>query len=78
MSISDLVRAAIHFPVGVFAAWLATFCPTVCLVFALGFLFYETLEDWRIEDRSYKDIFGFLTGIAAGSFMFWVLGIVPR
>lgn len=71
---SDTKRAALHFPVGVFTAWLGTFTPVVCAVFGLGFLVYEVSEDWRIKDRSYKDIFGFLAGIAAGVVLFYLLG----
>lgn len=73
MSKSDMIRAALHFPVGIYTAWLGTFNPVVCLVFGLGFLFYEGIEDWRIKDRSYKDVFGYLIGIGVGSFLFWLL-----
>lgn len=74
MTKSDIARAALHFPVGIFTAWLGTFTPIVTIVFGLGFLVYETIEDWRIKDRSYKDVFGYLIGIGVGSFAFWMLG----
>ena len=69
MNKADIARAAIHFPVGVFAAWLATVASVLCLVFGIGFLTYEILEDWRIADRGYKDVFGFLVGFGAGAIL---------
>ena len=71
---ADAFRAVLHFPVGVFTAWLGTVAPVTCAVFGAGFLIYETLEDWRIADRSYKDVFGYLVGIAVGSVLFYLLG----
>lgn len=70
----DFKRAALHFPVGVFTAWLGTVSPVTCGVFGAGFLVYEVLEDWRLKDRSYKDVFGYLIGIGAGTFIFWPIG----
>lgn len=64
-----------HFPVGVFTAWLATFNPVICLVFGFGFLFYEGIEDWRIIDRSYKDVLGYLIGIGVGSFTLYLVAL---
>ena len=69
MTRQDMIRALIHLPVGAFAAWLSTGHWVLCLVFSLSFLFYEIIQDWRIKDRSYKDIFGFLIG-------FGILGAV--
>jgi len=67
----DFKRAALHFPVGVFTAWLGTVSPVTCGVFGAGFLVYEVMEDWRIKDRSYKDVLGYLVGIVVGSFLLW-------
>lgn len=72
---SDGFRAVLHFPVGVFTAWLGVRTPMICLVFGLGFLVYEALEDWRIKDRGYKDVFGYLIGIAAGSVIWWLASL---
>lgn len=66
----DIKRAALHFPVGVFTAWLGTFTPVITLVFGIGFMVYEVMEDWRIKDQSYHDVFGYLIGIAFGSVLF--------
>lgn len=67
----DFKRAALHFPVGVFTAWLGTVSPVTCGVFGAGFLVYEVMEDWRLKDRSYKDVLGYLVGIVVGSFILW-------
>lgn len=64
MSLLDIWRVVLHFPVGCFAGWLISVMPVIGVVFSLGFLTYEVVEDWRIADRGYKDIFGFLLGIA--------------
>lgn len=69
----DIIRAALHFPVGMFTAWLGTINPVVCAVFGAGFLVYEALEDWRIKDLSYKDVFGYLIGIGAGSVILYLV-----
>lgn len=60
----DVFRALLHLPVGVFAGWLIIEVTALGIVFSLGFLTYELCEDWRISDRSYKDIFGYLIGLA--------------
>ena len=65
ISILDLWRIVLHFPVGCFIGWVILQSPVVGVVLAVGFLTYEVVEDWRIADRGYKDIFGFLFGIGA-------------
>ena len=62
----DLIRAAIHFPVGVFTAFLLLIHPTTGIAFTISFLAYEFINDWRKHDNSYKDIYGFLWGFAVG------------
>ena len=69
MSLLDIWRAVLHCPVGAFACWFIYVFPVAGTVFAFGFLTYEVVEDWRIKDRGYKDIFGFLAGMA-------IMGIV--
>ena len=51
-----------HFPVGCVAAWLSLAEPTVGVPFTSAWLVYEIIEDWRIADRSYLDVAGFLWG----------------
>lgn len=58
----DIWRALAHVPVGALAAWLCGTSPKLGIPFFVGFLVYEVVEDWRIKDRGYKDIFGFLCG----------------
>lgn len=52
----------VHFPVGLFSAWLTAKTPPAGLMLSSGFLVYQVLEDWRIKDKGYKDVFGFLIG----------------
>ena len=52
----------VHFPVGLLAGLLTTVNPMMGMVLSFGFLFYEGIEDWRIKDRGYRDVFGFLIG----------------
>lgn len=73
MNSSDLKRAALHFPVGMLAIWLTIILPLAGVIFTVGFMFYETLEDWRIADLSYKDMFGFLCGYGVGGFIAGIL-----
>jgi len=62
MSALDIWRAVIHLPIGGFAAWLISDDPVGGSIFAIGFLVYQVVEDWRIKDKGYKDIFGYLIG----------------
>jgi hypothetical protein len=78
MNKADIKRAALHFPVGVFAAWLATVAWVLCLVFGAGFLTYEVIEDWRSRDKGYKDVFGFLIGLGVGAVaLYFINGRIP-
>ena len=65
----DFLRLWMHFPVGVICAWLVFAHPMAGLVAALGFMFYEVLEDWRIKDLSFKDMLGFLIGFISASLL---------
>ena len=59
----DWLRFWLHFTVGVVCAWIAiqdSFNGGLCV---LTFLVYEAMNDWRKEDASYKDIFGFSFGL---------------
>jgi hypothetical protein len=44
-------------------------------MFAVGFLIYEILNDWRIKDHSYKDVLGYLYGIGAGAVILYLMGV---
>ena len=63
-------RAALHIPVGILTAILLHGAPVVGVMFAAGFMFYEVLEEWRIKDRSYQDVIGYLVGLAAAGVCF--------
>jgi hypothetical protein len=62
----DLIRWAIHIPIGCVIAYMILKV-SVALGITVGvfFLAYEVLEDWRVRDRSFKDIFGSLIGMIA-------------
>ena len=64
MTKSDIYRALLHFPVGLLACDFTFQAPVPGAIFSIGFLTYEVIEDWRIKDRSYKDIWGYLVGYA--------------
>lgn len=70
----NLPRAALHFPVGIFAAWLTSWNPALGLLLGAGFLLYEVLEDWRIKDHSFLDVYGFLCGLSVGAVAVWLSG----
>lgn len=57
----------VHFPVGMFTAYLSIDFWLISAFLFGGFLTYEVVEDWREEDRGYRDIFGFLLGLSAGA-----------
>ena len=74
MSRQDIIRAVLHFPAGCLASWLVIFVsPVLGIIFSFGFLTYEIVEDWRIKDRGYKDIFGFLIGFALTSIVIHII-----
>lgn len=64
----DIIRAGIHFPVGILGAWLVMDGDggiRICgILFVLSFLFYEAIQEWRKVDWSFKDVIGFLIGLA--------------
>ena len=63
---ADPSRWCLHFPIGGFTAWSGTTHWVYPLVFMLGFLAYEVTEDWRIKDKAYIDIQGYMWGLATG------------
>lgn len=67
MSKDEIKRAILHFPIGLFVAWVVTFNPTLCWVLGVTFLVYEIMNDWRKKDWSYKDVFGYSFGLGFGA-----------
>lgn len=55
-------RFFLHMAMGMFTGALLWGWGLAGILMFLGFLAYEVVEDWRIRDRSYRDIFGFLWG----------------
>ena len=58
----DRERFWLHFPVGVIALFLTLWKLEIGITFAVIFLIYEVMNDWRKVDHSYKDIYGFAFG----------------
>jgi predicted DNA repair protein MutK len=67
MTKQDFIRALLHFPVGLFVAWLISWSVAQGVMMGVAFLTYEVIEDWRIKDRSYKDVYGYALGLGVGS-----------
>lgn len=63
---ADPSRWCIHFPIGGFTAWAGSVHWVFALCLTLGFLAYEISEDWRIKDKAYIDIQGWLWGLGIG------------
>jgi len=63
----DWKRFWLHLPIGMLCAWLIYSLGAVGIIASVGFMFYEFLEDWRIEDLSFKDMLGFLWGFLSVS-----------
>jgi hypothetical protein len=61
-----VIRALIHIPVGIFNVFCGYVGWPYALIFCLGFLCYEVIEDWREKDRGFYDVFGYLIGLATG------------
>lgn len=73
MSKDEVVRLIMHFPVGLFAAWLTIIMPVPGVLFTLGFYVYEVMNDWRKVDWSYKDVIGFVAGYGTLLAIWYVL-----
>ena len=66
----DLIRWAIHLPIGAIIAYLVMRVdPMLGLTAGLFFLAYEALEDFRVADRSFKDVFGALIMLIVAGFV---------
>ena len=60
-------REGIHAIAGMFTAGLlALGIVSGAVIFFIGFLAYEITEGWRIRDWAYRDIGGYLIGLAIG------------
>lgn len=52
----------LHVPLGMFNAWLLAEDPAAGILFGVGFLGYEYVQDKYKKDQSFKDVFGWLLG----------------
>lgn len=57
-------RYLIHIPHGVGAAWALFVFPFIGIGWLVLIIAYQYLEDWRIEDKSYIDMRGYMIGYA--------------
>jgi hypothetical protein len=57
-------RYLIHIPHGMGAAWALFVFPFVGIGWLVLIIAYQYLEDWRIEDKSYIDMRGYMIGYA--------------
>ncbi len=72
MTWEDIKRALLHFPVGVYVAWLITVNSALGIMMGFTFLIYEVMNDWRKEDKSYKDVYGYAIGLGIGAFGLYI------
>lgn len=73
MKLGKLGRILLHTPVGAAVPFLAWVCPISALLFGLGFLCYETVQEWRSPAKGWYDIAGFLWGIVLGELLVIIL-----
>lgn len=71
-----LARALLHIPVGIFTVFCGYIGWTYALVFFGAFMVYEVTEDWRLKDKAYIDIYGYLIGLAMGVVTLFILKFV--
>lgn len=56
------IRVILHIPIGGVICYAIAIDPWVGIALLLLFLSYEWLEDWRVKEHSWKDLFGALVG----------------
>jgi hypothetical protein len=69
----DWKRFWIHFVVGIVCAWLVYSQSLSGIILSIAFFFYEAIEDWRIQDMSFKDVLGWLWGFGILSLLLSIL-----
>ena len=73
MSLKDLWRIILHFPVGVLIAFAVEVSGVLSVLIFLCFIIYEVNEDFHIKDSAFKDILGALLGLFAGAIALVIL-----
>ena len=71
---NDTIRMLIHIPHGFISGILTPFSAVGASLFTFGFFYYQTLEDWRIKDYSYLDVWGWMVGYPIG----YVVGFILK
>jgi len=62
----DLRRVLLHVPLGILTAFLTYTHWALGLIFTISFLAYEHNEDLHTKDQMWKDLKGYLWGLALG------------
>lgn len=71
---STLQGVVAHLPHGLFTVFAAVEVHWVlALLFGIGFMFYEFLHEWRLKDKSYDDMAGWLIGVVIGSIIYRII-----
>jgi hypothetical protein len=73
---SNFWRLVIHIPHGFIAGVFTPFSPVSGIVYSVGFMYYQYIEDWRIADHSYLDFRGWLVGYPLGFVVGYILSRV--
>ena len=73
IKLQDIFRWILHFPIGVAIAFLIMRVDAgVGIMVAIYFLLYEIMEDWRVSDRSFIDVFGSLIAMIGTAFVLYI------
>lgn len=73
---AKISRALIHIPVGMLNVFLFLLIPELGIIFGIGFMVYEVMQDWRIADRSYFDVRGWLIGLGIFGAVIGIRGLL--
>jgi len=72
----ELRRVLLHIPLGLLTVLFGCYVSWwLAAILTIGFLVYEVNTDWHISDGAYKDIKGFIWGLAIGGLVFFGLKI---
>ena len=71
---STLQGYVAHSPIGATTVILAKEVdPEAALIFGGAFIVYEIMHEWRLKDRSWNDLAGFMVGIVIAGFIYRVI-----
>lgn len=69
-------RIMIHIPVGGITVYLLSVSVHLAWIMFIGFMLYELNEDWHREDNAWKDIKGYLWGLALAGIAAAIVGLL--